>query len=293
MTKKMKIIISVIVLIVVMIGGCFAYKNLFKQDQTQNSEQTAKQKFKQLYPGLADDHRFSEVSEAEILRIFDNGDGLVFLGFTECPWCQALAPIVDQAAKQEGLEKINYLNIKEARTNNSEVYQKLVAKLEPYLNKDEDGNPRIYVPDVSVVSGGQIISHMLQETAPDGEKLTPEQYWTEERRQKALNQLREMIKQIKPKTVAEELENGAMLVDVRTEEEFEAAHIEQAINFPLDKIQAGEFPTDDKARKIFVYCRSGNRSGTAMQILKNQGYQQVVNLGGLNDVEKLGLPVIR
>ncbi|MDD2441605.1 MAG: rhodanese-like domain-containing protein [Eubacteriales bacterium] len=76
----------------------------------------------------------------------------------------------------------------------------------------------------------------------------------------------------------------ALLIDVRTEAEFKSGHIEGALLLPIDQLQAklSELPKD-KATPLVVYCRSGNRSATAAQILLQAGYSQVYDLGGIID----------
>ncbi len=76
----------------------------------------------------------------------------------------------------------------------------------------------------------------------------------------------------------------ALLIDVRTEEEFKSGHIEGALLLPIDQLQArlSELP-QDKATPLVVYCRSGNRSATAAQILLQAGFSQVYDLGGIID----------
>ena len=150
-------------------------------------------KFKQHYLQVADDNRFVYVSPSEIKQIFKHGSGLVFLGFKECPWCQKLAPMIDEAAKAEGLTKVYYMDIRQARANNDVTYQMLVEKLKDYLAKDGDGNPRIFVPDVTALHDGKIVGRFLPETSIDDKGLTPGEYWTTERRADAIKQLREII----------------------------------------------------------------------------------------------------
>lgn len=72
---------------------------------------------------------------------------------------------------------------------------------------------------------------------------------------------------------------GALLVDVRTPEEFAAGHLEGARNIPIDAVQRriGEF--GNKKRTVVVYCRSGARSSAAKRILESNGFAQVINLG--------------
>ena len=62
------------------------------------------------------------------------------------------------------------------------------------------------------------------------------------------------------------LENDFVIVDVRTKEEYELGHIEKAINIPYDELD--ENVDLDKERIIFVYCKSGNRSKIAYNILR-------------------------
>jgi phage shock protein E len=71
---------------------------------------------------------------------------------------------------------------------------------------------------------------------------------------------------------------GALLVDVRTPEEFAKGHLRGAINVPYDKVEdhRAEFGKDVD-RAIVVYCRSGRRSGIALTTLENLGYTAVFN----------------
>lgn len=89
-------------------------------------------------------------------------------------------------------------------------------------------------------------------------------------------------------TIQNEVKNGAVLLDVRTAEEYNSGHFPGATNFEVQKMSNGEFPNVDKTAKIYVYCRSGNRSANATKQLEKQGFTNVTDLGGLNDVEKLG-----
>ncbi len=150
-------------------------------------------KFKQEYSRVVDENRYTYATSEEIEKIITDGTGLVFLGFPECPWCQQLTPIVDEAARAEKLEKIYYLNIREMRELNTETYKKLVDKLKDYLEKDEDGNPRIYVPDVTAFKDGKVVAHFQQESSDQGEEVSPDAFWTEGRRTRAIAQLRDMI----------------------------------------------------------------------------------------------------
>jgi len=78
-------------------------------------------------------------------------------------------------------------------------------------------------------------------------------------------------------------EEGIILLDVRTAEEYNQGHIPDSILLPVDKVKDGiKSVVQDKNTIIFVYCRSGNRSATAAQILADMGYTKVYDLGGIN-----------
>ena len=79
-------------------------------------------------------------------------------------------------------------------------------------------------------------------------------------------------------------EDNFILLDVRTPEEFAGGHIPGAINIPNESIgenDIAELP--DKEQRIYVYCRSGNRSKQASAKLVNLGYTNVVEIGGIID----------
>jgi phage shock protein E len=87
--------------------------------------------------------------------------------------------------------------------------------------------------------------------------------------------------------------NDYYLIDVRTQEEFKSGYLEDAINIEWQNIKnlSKEIKKDEK---IYLYCRSGNRSGKATDILINLGYKNVKNIGGLKEAsESLNLRIIK
>lgn len=74
-----------------------------------------------------------------------------------------------------------------------------------------------------------------------------------------------------------------LLLDVRTQAEFEQAHIPGALCIPNETIGTSEIPAlPDKNQLILVYCRSGNRSKQAAEKLAQLGYTNIVEFGGIN-----------
>ncbi len=77
----------------------------------------------------------------------------------------------------------------------------------------------------------------------------------------------------------------AIWIDVRTPEEYAEGHITGSLNIPFEDIAAKiSSVTSDEKSDIRLYCRSGHRSGVAMDELKRIGYQNVINEGGLKDL---------
>lgn len=74
---------------------------------------------------------------------------------------------------------------------------------------------------------------------------------------------------------------GAVLIDVRTPSEFAEGHIEGSKNIPLQSIHTAESAVADKNSPLFVYCLSGARSRSAVRALRNLGYSDVTDLGGI------------
>lgn len=77
------------------------------------------------------------------------------------------------------------------------------------------------------------------------------------------------------------VDNGALLVDVRTPGEYSSGHLPGSKLIPISQVSVriAEFGSD-KSRPIVVYCRSGSRSGKAAKILEANGYTNVQNGGG-------------
>ncbi len=88
--------------------------------------------------------------------------------------------------------------------------------------------------------------------------------------------------------------DGAVVIDVRTAQEFAQGHLEGAVNIDLQsgsfEAEVAELPTEGS---YLVYCRSGNRSGQAVRIMQDLGFTTVTDLGAIqNAATATGLPVV-
>lgn len=80
------------------------------------------------------------------------------------------------------------------------------------------------------------------------------------------------------------VKQGALLLDVRTTAEFGGGHLENALNIPVQELEAklSTLPAK-KDQDIVVYCHSGRRSAAAAEMLKQAGYTKVVDLGAMSN----------
>lgn len=76
------------------------------------------------------------------------------------------------------------------------------------------------------------------------------------------------------------LEEGAIILDVRSKSEYDGGHIKNSVNIPVDQLQKNLSKLKDKNKPIITCCASGMRSASAKSILQNNGYKNVHNGGG-------------
>lgn len=89
--------------------------------------------------------------------------------------------------------------------------------------------------------------------------------------------------------IKQQPDDEIVILDVRTDQEWETEHVSGAIKWGLaEHISKGELPNIDKNTKIFVYCRSGNRAGQAIKIMQQNGFTNMVNIRGLEDWKRVG-----
>lgn len=180
---KKKYLLIIPILLVLLLTGCKETK-------------TDAKRFAEEYKTMTEYNYYVYKDINEIIKILEHGTGAVYLGFPECPWCGAYVPMLNEVADIGGLEKIYYYNILEDRKNNTEDYRKIVSLLDEYLQYDDEGNKRIFVPAVIFVSKGEIIG-FDDETSYDTKGFdNPDDYWTEEEQKDLKNKLSSYISQI-------------------------------------------------------------------------------------------------
>lgn len=86
--------------------------------------------------------------------------------------------------------------------------------------------------------------------------------------------------------------NPGVVIDVRTPEEYQQGHLSDA-DYQFDLL-SGEFEREmdnlDKDETYYLYCRSGARSGKAMEKMQSAGFKEVYNVGGYEELVSAGFP---
>lgn len=200
--KKNGLIIAALVAIVILGIFYFYPKDTNTKEPNKDNKLTDSEKFATEYKlkgedGKALDNVFVYRTPKQIINTLEKGTGIVYLGFPECPWCTGYVPYLNEIAKEMNVEKIYYLNVLEERKNNTAEYQKIVEILSDYLQNDEEGNKRLYVPAVIAIKDGEIVG-FDDETAWDTKGYeTPKEYWENEDLEGLKEKLRCMMRDCK------------------------------------------------------------------------------------------------
>ena len=93
---------------------------------------------------------------------------------------------------------------------------------------------------------------------------------------------------VSEETARKHLAQGALVIDVRSPEEFREGHVPDAINLPLGELRES-LPrrVKDKSQVLLLHCLSGGRSGLARQQLRRLGYANAFNLGSYARADKI------
>lgn len=180
--KKIITFFSIIIALILIVDIClFINKNADKNDRF---------KFAKEYE-ITEDNIFVYRNAKEAAKILEDGTGVIFFGFSECAWCKAYVPMLNEAAIQIGLDKIYYVDIKKDREKNTKAYQEIIYYLNSNLLNDEEGNKRIYVPNLTIVVDGIVVGNNNLTSMEVGD---PKEYWTEKRQNNFKTNIKNLLK---------------------------------------------------------------------------------------------------
>ncbi len=208
---KKKIIIIVAIIIVLLIIG-ITYYILNNNDSTKFKNEYEKLNNQKGYLDITipKDNNVKYATFDETMDFLNNGTGILYLGFPECPWCRNALPVLLEAAKDNEIENVYYYNAKPIRDEKelkdgkiiikkegTKDYYKLVDKLKdhlgPYEGLDDESVKRIYFPTAVFVMGGKVVG--IHIGTVDSQK-DPSKGLTKKQKQELLDTYNQNIKKI-------------------------------------------------------------------------------------------------
>lgn len=154
---------------------------------------------------ISEDNPMKYATVDKVIQILTSGTGILYFGYPTCPWCRNAVPVLLDAALENNVKSIYYLNIndiknvfeiqdgeivktKEEEEGYYELLEALDSILSPYILTDDNGveydvgEKRIYVPLVVFVKEGEILGYHVGTVSLEGtqtkyDNLTEEQYW--------------------------------------------------------------------------------------------------------------------
>lgn len=213
--------------------SCGIYWAVAKEDSAEDSNTRAdalkfKNEYEQFNHQQENDQSYSSVSIPEdnpveyasfekVFQILEQGTGVIYFGFPECPWCRALIPVLLEVAEDVGVETIYYLNALEDRDilelddknkvvtkkEATKEYQRLVEKLDAYLSdyvlttkkkkEIQTGKKRLYFPTVVFVKDGEVVG--FHEGTVESQ-VDPKKELSEQQKEELVQQLKEYMQNI-------------------------------------------------------------------------------------------------
>jgi len=199
MSKDRKRLIMLLSGIILVLSFALVYLNtdLFKKTDVGtviDNNVSNNVRFYREYPSVDVENIYYYATYDEVVKVLTEGTGIVFFGFPVCPYCQVYAPVLDEVARERSIEKIYYFNIKDMREKETDEYKRLVEILNKYLESDENGDKRVYVPDTYFVKEGKIVGHNNSMSTLSG--VDAKEYFTEEVRKDLKKQLIELTEKV-------------------------------------------------------------------------------------------------
>ncbi len=199
MSKDRKRLIILLICIILLLSFALIYLNTDLFNKTEIGSVIDKNvadnvRFFREYPAVYDNNIYYYATYDEVMELFNKGTGIVFFGFPACSYCQVYTPVLDEVARERSVDKIYYLNIKDMREQNTDEYKRLVEILSDYLESDESGNKRLYVPDTYFVKDGTIIGHNNSMSTLSG--VDTNEYFDEAKRKELKDALIELVEKV-------------------------------------------------------------------------------------------------
>lgn len=186
MNKKLKRGLQACLFIGIIIGFIYIGTKDFTTEAVAHNE-----RFDQEYTNVSSDNVFKYASASDIYTAIKK-DAIIFMGYPANVWSGYYANILNEVAKEMGIEEILYYDFYQDRENRNATYQGIVLFLSNYLTTMDDGTQEIHAPTLVIVKNGEIIAYD-DETAFIIGNIEPEDYWNEFRTSEQANTFKTML----------------------------------------------------------------------------------------------------
>ena len=155
--KKKFFLSFIIIVLFLLFGFIYIYSNdnlkfKFEYELYNNISYDNGKKIKANIPF---DNNVTYVKEKDLESVLTSGNRVIYFGYTTCPWCRNIVSPLVEVINDNNLDKLYYVDVHSV--NAKSVYD----ILDEYLEFDNDGNKRLYVPDVYFIKDGKIVYHHL------------------------------------------------------------------------------------------------------------------------------------
>lgn len=172
MDKKVKKVLQVFLFIFIIGGFIYVGTKDFDTEVVIDNE-----RFDQEYANVSSENVFKYASAIDIYTAL-KGNAVIFMGFPNNKWSGYYANILNEAAKDVGIEEILYYDFYQDRENQNATYQSIVLMLSNYLPTLDDGTQDIFAPTLIIVKNGKIIAYDNETSFVNG-NVEPDDYWDE------------------------------------------------------------------------------------------------------------------
>lgn len=187
-------------LILALLCGCTGSGN--NEEKPEETAETVTPDLSREYRKLPKENHFQVIEKESLTNILSHGTAILFLGFPECPWCQAYIPILEEVlAENDAL--CDYYNIYAYKKSDREFYDSIAALIqegndtgEEIIQYDNDGLQVIYMPLVLFIEKGRITAFDNETCMEDSSVITPDKYWSSAKRSALKEKLDPYVKEI-------------------------------------------------------------------------------------------------
>ena len=158
-----------------------------------NPELPDNERFAAEFNLVSEDNVFEYINASRALMVASGAKGIVLFGSSYSNWVNYYASIVNDVAKEVGVDKIYYYNFIKNREDNNGTYEAIVERLSNYVTYNDYGVADIYAPSLLVVSGDEVLLFDT-ETSFRSSNIVPSEYWNTLNIENKKSELREIFK---------------------------------------------------------------------------------------------------